>query len=86
MSEPHHPVGVMTERIWYGGQGIALVVAETLEAAIDGAERATAVYAEEPFVASMDSPDAERDAGEASTLGDAEAALATASVRGRGRI
>jgi xanthine dehydrogenase YagR molybdenum-binding subunit len=76
--------------IAYRGQPIALVVADTLEAAIEGAALVRAEYAAEPFSVTLDAPGAETLAQEDSPLpkpmfadkkvGDADAALATAAV------
>lgn len=65
------------------GEPVTLVVAETLEAAIEGAEAVKVRYALEPFSARMEddlaSPEAEPDRQLSS--GDAEAAFATADHR-----
>jgi xanthine dehydrogenase YagR molybdenum-binding subunit len=76
--------------IAYRGQPIALVAADTLEAAIEGAALVRAEYAAEPFSVTLDAPGAETLAQEDSPLpkpmfadkrvGDADAALATAAV------
>jgi xanthine dehydrogenase YagR molybdenum-binding subunit len=76
--------------IRYRGQPIALVVADTLEAAIEGASRVHGEYSERPFSPTIDSPGAETIAQADSPLpkalfadkqvGDADAALATAAV------
>lgn len=65
------------------GEPVALVVAETLEAAIEGAEAVKVRYIEEPFSALMEDDLATHEPGAASELstGDAEAAYAGASHR-----
>lgn len=77
-------------RIAYRGQPIALVVAETLEAAIEAAHLVEAEYAEEPFAATIDDAGTET-LDRAATLpppmsvdkvvGDADGAYAGAEVR-----
>lgn len=52
------PPGMIGTEIAYRGQPVALVVAETIEAAIEGAEAIRPVYAEAPFLAKIDSPGA----------------------------
>jgi xanthine dehydrogenase YagR molybdenum-binding subunit len=76
--------------IAYRGQPIALVVANTLEAAIEGASLVRAEYATEPFTVSIDGVGAETIAQAESPLpkpvfddknvGDADAALSKAAV------
>ncbi|MBP2562169.1 xanthine dehydrogenase YagR molybdenum-binding subunit [Neorhizobium galegae] len=65
------------------GEPVALVVAETLEAAIEGAEAVKVRYAEEAFSAAMEDDRASREPEPESQLssGDAETAFATASHR-----
>lgn len=65
------------------GEPVALVVAETLEAAIEGAEAVGVRYAEEAFSAAMEDDRASREPEPESQLssGDAEAAFATANHR-----
>jgi len=77
--------------IAYRGQPIALVVADTLEAAIEGASLVDAEYTSEPFAVTLDANGAEVIAQQDSPLpkpmfndrraGDADAALASAAVR-----
>ncbi|MBB3236786.1 xanthine dehydrogenase family protein molybdopterin-binding subunit [Phyllobacterium endophyticum] len=62
------------------GQPIALVVAETIEAAIEGAEAVTAVYEASPFVALMSSPGAHRVPAEGFSTGDVESAFQNAAT------
>ncbi|HMF27684.1 MAG TPA: molybdopterin cofactor-binding domain-containing protein, partial [Candidatus Cybelea sp.] len=47
------------DRIWYRGQPIALVVAESLEAASEAAALVYAEYEEEPFSVTLDAPGVE---------------------------
>jgi hypothetical protein len=75
------------DRIWHDGQIIALVVAESYEAAREAAHKIGVSYAEEAPAASFDSPGAESvPLAEASKghedpeVGDAARALATAEV------
>lgn len=65
------------------GEPVVLVVAETLEAAIEGAEAVTVQYAEEPFSAAMEDDRASREPEPDSefSYGDAEAAFARANHR-----
>ncbi|MDQ0133849.1 xanthine dehydrogenase YagR molybdenum-binding subunit [Neorhizobium galegae] len=65
------------------GEPVALVVAETLEAAIEGAEAVKVRYAEEAFSAAMEDDRASREPEPESQLssGDAETAFAGASHR-----
>jgi xanthine dehydrogenase YagR molybdenum-binding subunit len=77
-------------RVAYRGQPIALVVADSLEAAIEGAERVSAEYVTEPFSVTLDSEGAEtlaqndlplpKPAFADKNVGDADAALAVAPV------
>ena len=73
-SQPPPPK--ITAEIAYRGQPVALVVAETLEAAIQGAEAIRPTYAEEPFAALVDSPGAVREPSEPVRAGDAPRVLA----------
>ena len=50
---------MQTDQVFYWGQPIALVVAETLEAASEGAALVRAHYEEEPFSVTIDAPGAE---------------------------
>lgn len=77
---PPPPPPTLEWRIAYRGQPIALVVAETLEAAIEGAEAVRPSYAPEPFAALIDSEDSERDPGEDVVFGNAEVALSSAAT------
>ena len=73
-SQPPPPT--ITKEIAYRGQPIALVVAETLEAAIEGAEAVRPSYATEAFVPVIDSPDAASEPSKPVTSGDAAPVLA----------
>jgi xanthine dehydrogenase YagR molybdenum-binding subunit len=71
----------VVDTIAYRGQPIAVVIAETLEAAIEGAEKVTGEYEEEPFTVVMESRDAPREPEDHEiVVGDAAEALARASV------
>lgn len=74
------PPPMLQMDIAYRGQPIALVVAETLEAAIDGAGAVRATYSEEPFSVLFDEDRVPRDDSEAPVFGDADAALAGAAT------
>jgi xanthine dehydrogenase YagR molybdenum-binding subunit len=71
------------ERIAYRGQAVALVVAQTLEAAIEAAHLVEPRYAAEPFAATLDQPGATPEplASRGVSAGDAQAALAQAAHR-----
>ena len=73
-------VPTLETRIAYRGQPVALVVAETLEAAIQGAEAVAPVFTPEPFAAVIDSPGAKKDVGHDLVFGDPVKALAAASA------
>lgn len=66
--------------ISYLGQPIALVVAETLEAAFEGGEAIEAAYQMAPFAAVMTSPDARVEPSDGFAHGDAAAAFAGAAA------
>src|SRR5581483_5625424 len=79
-------------RIQHGGQIVAVVVAETFEAATEAAQALRIAYAEEPPAASFDAPGAETVAlksvsktHEDPAVGDAEAAFASSAVKVDGR-
>ena len=67
-------------RIAYRGQPIALVVAETLEAAIEGAEAVVPTYTSENFAPLIDSPGAAKEPGRKLTYGDAAKAMDAAAA------
>jgi xanthine dehydrogenase YagR molybdenum-binding subunit len=80
------PLG--SDQIFHGGQIVAVVLAESFEAARDAAHRLGVNYAEEPPAAGFDSPGATtvaaKDASssfEDPAVGNAEAAFATAAVK-----
>ncbi len=80
------PPEMITTEIAYRGQPVALVVARTLEAAIEGAEAIRPVYAEATFVPLIDSPGAVREPAKESldtavNAGDADRAMARAVTR-----
>lgn len=74
------PFETLTREIAYRGQPVALVVAETLEAAIEAAEAIDPVFETRPFSVQMDSEGAERDAVADFVAGDAMAALEGAAT------
>jgi xanthine dehydrogenase YagR molybdenum-binding subunit len=75
---PPPPPPMMQSEIGYRGQSIALVIAETLEAAIEGAEAIRAGYAEQPFASKINSKAARREPADEKKAGNAAAALAAA--------
>ncbi|MBI0537389.1 xanthine dehydrogenase family protein molybdopterin-binding subunit [Roseomonas sp. KE2513] len=75
-----------SDRVWHDGQIIAVVVADTFEAAREAAHKVAVDYESEPPSATFGSPGAEeevRKAGEHKDyhVGDAEAAFAAAPVK-----
>ncbi|WP_026614084.1 xanthine dehydrogenase family protein molybdopterin-binding subunit [Ensifer aridi] len=66
--------------IAFRGQPVALVVAETLEAAMEGAEHVVPTYEEQTFAATKRSALAVREEARPTVFGDAEAALARANA------
>lgn len=77
---PPPPPPTLETTIAYRGQPVALVLAETLEAAIEGAEAVRPSFEDESFAALMDSKGAVSEAGEDWTSGDAAKALAGAAT------
>ena len=77
---PPAPTPTITTEIAYRGQPVALVVAETLEAAIEGAEAIRPCYAEEPFTPLFDSPGMTREPFRPTKFGDARRIMATAAT------
>lgn len=73
-----------TDRIWHDGQIIAVVVADTYEAAREAANKVEVRYIQEPASATFDSPRVEvqpaKPRGPEPEKGDAAAAFATAPV------
>ena len=76
---PPPPPTIETE-IRHLGQPVALVLGETLEAAIEGAEAVKPRYETQPFIPLIDSEGAKRVPGKPTTAGVAESALARAAV------
>lgn len=74
------PPPTITRQIAYRGQPVALVVAETLEAAIEGAEAITPAYAEEPFSVLVTSAGARREPSNPVTAGDAARVMTRATT------
>ncbi|MFB9037919.1 xanthine dehydrogenase family protein molybdopterin-binding subunit [Xanthomonas arboricola] len=72
------PPPTLVRQIAYLGQPVALVVAETLEAAIEGAEAVRATYAEEPFSVLVTDPGAVTKRVKDVKAGDAAQAMASA--------
>ncbi|MFC7556477.1 xanthine dehydrogenase family protein molybdopterin-binding subunit [Pseudoroseomonas wenyumeiae] len=82
-SHSHQPM--LSDRVTYRGEPVALVIAEALEVAIQAAALVRVRYEAEPFAATPDSPHAEATAPRGTVnSGDAEAALATAAFRAEG--
>lgn len=70
----------LAPKISFLGQPIALVVAETVEAAIEGAEALRPVYEKVSFIPLMDSPGATRVEAEGFNAGDVDAAFRDAAT------
>jgi xanthine dehydrogenase YagR molybdenum-binding subunit len=81
-AEPGHPPPPRTleTQIAYRGHPVALVLAETLEAAIEGAEAIRPTYAEELFPALLDSASATREPTKDVVAGDEVSAFAVAAT------
>ena len=77
---PPPPPPTLKDEISYLGQPVALVLAETLEAAIEGAEAIKVRYSTQPFNAVIDSSGTKRKSAKPTKAGDAEAALAKTEV------
>ena len=74
------------DRIWHDGQIIAIVVADSFEAAREAANKVDVTYVQEPPSAGFDSPGIETaprqtDSGAEPKKGDAEASFASAAVK-----
>ncbi|MDX6804872.1 xanthine dehydrogenase family protein molybdopterin-binding subunit [Terrihabitans rhizophilus] len=69
------PPPTIIDEIAYRGQPVALVVAQSLEAAIEGAEAVTCTYAEAPFSPLIDSEGGERQPTPEVKAGDAAASM-----------
>lgn len=74
------PPPTLETRIAYRGQPVALVVAETLEAAIEGAEAVVAVFTAQDFSAVIDSPGKKNESGKELIFGDPLKVMAEAAV------
>jgi xanthine dehydrogenase YagR molybdenum-binding subunit len=78
-----------TDRIWHDGQIIAMVVADTYEAAREAANKVEVRYIQEPASATFDSPGVDvqpyKPRGSRPEKGDAPAAFAAAPVKVEGR-
>jgi xanthine dehydrogenase YagR molybdenum-binding subunit len=77
-----------SDRIWHDGQIVALVIANSFEAASEGADRLKIIYAADKPTATFDSPGATTQAAaevskthEDPKIGDAEKAFAVAPVK-----
>lgn len=77
---PPPPPPTLETKIAYRGQPVAVVLAETLEAAIQGAEAIRPRFAEEEFASRIDSAGAVREPVEDWTAGDAAGAMAAAAT------
>jgi xanthine dehydrogenase YagR molybdenum-binding subunit len=77
---PGTPRPTLERKIAYRGQPVALVVAETLEAAIEGAEAVRPSFAPDAFAAVVDSEGSQRQPAEDVTAGNAAQALAEAAT------
>ena len=75
------PPATLRQQIAWRGEPIALVLGETLEAVIEGAEAIGATYADEPFAPLVTSEGAVREPVEDVNAGDAAAAMARAVTR-----
>ncbi|MGK6317729.1 xanthine dehydrogenase family protein molybdopterin-binding subunit [Neorhizobium sp. DT-125] len=73
-------VAFLGTKIAFLGQPVALVVAETIETAIEGAEALGPVYEKAPFIPLMDSPGATRVEAEGFNAGDVDAAFRSATT------
>jgi xanthine dehydrogenase YagR molybdenum-binding subunit len=77
---PGSPRPGLVTQVSFRGEPLAVVVAETLEAAIEGADAVWARIDAEPFSALMDSPGAAREPAADVTAGDAVRAFAGATT------
>jgi xanthine dehydrogenase YagR molybdenum-binding subunit len=77
---PGTPRPTLETQIAYRGQPVAIVVAETLEAAIEGTEAVRPSFEPEPFACVIGSPGESREPAEDLTAGDAAQALAGAAT------
>ena len=88
--KPHNTTTMESDQIWHDGQIIAIVVAETFEAAREAAHKVEVIYAPETPSATFDSPGVETEPhkpqmGPDPQKGDAAAAFASAPVKIEGR-
>lgn len=74
------PPPTLKTEIGWRGEPVALVLADTIEAAIEGAEAVRATYAEAPFSPLITSTGAKRDPSEPAKAGDAAGAMARATT------
>ncbi|MBY5775021.1 xanthine dehydrogenase family protein molybdopterin-binding subunit [Rhizobium leguminosarum] len=65
--------------ISFRGQPVAVVVAESIEAAVEGAEAVSATYEEAPYVSMMTSPNAQRVEAEGFSVGNVDDVFQTAA-------
>jgi xanthine dehydrogenase YagR molybdenum-binding subunit len=77
---PPPPPATLEMAIAYRGQPVALVIAESLEAAIEGAEAMHPTFTPEPFTCVMESPGAQRQAADEVAFGNAPTALSGAAA------
>jgi len=77
---PPPPPPTLVTEIAYRGQPIALVLAETLEAAVAGADAVRARFSPAVFAGTMDAPGTKREASDEIKTGDAAAAFADATT------
>lgn len=74
------PPPTLKRTIDYFGEPIAVVVAHTIEAAVQGAEAVRATYAAEPFAVKVTNPRAKREPFEGVEAGNAARAMARAAT------
>ncbi|RZM10653.1 MAG: xanthine dehydrogenase family protein molybdopterin-binding subunit, partial [Sphingomonas sp.] len=74
------PPPTIKQEIGWRGEPVALVLADTLEAAIEGAEAVDATYEPVPFSCLITSAGAKREASEPVTAGNAARAMARAAT------
>ncbi len=77
---PPPPTPTLIDRIAYRGQPVALVVAETLEAAIEGADAVRPAYAAEPFSVLVTDAGARREPSKPVDAGNAAGAMMRAAT------
>jgi xanthine dehydrogenase YagR molybdenum-binding subunit len=77
---PPPPPPTLEMKIAYRGQPVAIVLAETLEAAVTGAEAVRLTFTDEEFSCKIGSTGAKREPAEAWIAGDADRALAAAAT------